>query len=639
MRKTKIVCTIGPACDSKEMMRKMIDAGMNVARINMSHGVYDQLEVTIKNLKEAIAESGQNVAILLDTKGPEVRVGTFKDGSVELVEGAEFSLFKNKEEGDETGVSLSFPKLVDIFESEGQEAIGRELLLDDGIISLVVKSVNPESIVCTVNKGGVLKNRKSINIPGYFINMPYVSAQDRKDIEFGLNHGATVVAASFVRNHDDVRTLRDFIDSLGYEYVEIIAKIENQSGVDDMDAIIDYADGIMVARGDMGVEIPFIKLPEIQKTIIRKVVSRGKYVITATQMLESMTTAPRPTRAEISDVANAVYDGTSAVMLSAESAAGKYPIESVKALDAICSEAEENGEFTALHEYVEEHGMKDTNPIRSSICKAAKNIAQAVGAKAIIVESATGRVARAMVHYRPDCPVIAVATSQLVCRKLCLNWGVMAVMGEEKRTSDSITKQAMEKALSTGVVKKGDAPKPWVVPMPVLIIGTYNEDGTPNAMNAAWSGQWDMKEIMISMGSHVTTKNLDRNGEFTVAFATKNTMVASDFVGIVSAKNDPKKMEKTGWNIEKAIMVGAPVFTDFPMTLECRIKEKYDESETGYYLVAEIVNILVNEKYLAEDGNPDMEKMELIVLDPIHHGYIQLGDKVGKAFADGKALK
>lgn len=196
MRKTKIVCTIGPACDSKEMMRKMIDAGMNVARINMSHGVYDQLEVTIKNLKEAIAESGQNVAILLDTKGPEVRVGTFKDGSVELVEGAEFSLFKNKEEGDETGVSLSFPKLVDIFESEGQAAIGRELLLDDGIISLVVKSVNSESIVCTVNKGGVLKNRKSINIPGYFINMPYVSAQDRKDIEFGLNHGATVVAAS-----------------------------------------------------------------------------------------------------------------------------------------------------------------------------------------------------------------------------------------------------------------------------------------------------------------------------------------------------------------------------------------------------------------------------------------------------------
>lgn len=456
MRKTKIVCTIGPACNNKETLLEMINAGMNVARINMSHGAYDDLENTFNVLKEAIAESGKIVSILLDTKGPEVRVCTFENGSIELIEGQLFSLCKNKEVGDETGVAISFPKLIDLFNADGKAAIGRELLLDDGLISIVVDSMTPNEIICKVVKGGTLKNRKSINIPGYHINMPYVSAQDRKDIEFGLSHGANVVAASFIRTHEDVATLRDFIDSIGFEYVEIIAKIENQSGVDDMDAIIDYADGIMVARGDMGVEIPFIKLPEIQKTIIRKVVSRGKYVITATQMLESMTTAPRPTRAEISDVANAVYDGTSAVMLSAESAAGKYPIESVKALDAICSEAEENGEFTALHEYVEEHGMKDTNPIRSSICKAAKNIAQAVGAKAIIVESATGRVARAMVHYRPDCPVIAVATSQLVCRKLCLNWGVMAVMGEEKRTSDSITKQAMEKALSTGVVKKGD---------------------------------------------------------------------------------------------------------------------------------------------------------------------------------------
>lgn len=186
---------------------------------------------------------------------------------------------------------------------------------------------------------------------------------------------------------------------------------------------------------------------------------------------------------------------------------------------------------------------------------------------------------------------------------------------------------------------KSFSPKPWFAPQPVLIIGTYNKDGVANAMNAAWAGQWDMKEIMISMGNHVTTDNLKLGGEFTFAFATKKTMVASDFVGIVSAKNDPKKMEKTGWNIEKATMVNAPVFTDFPMTLECRIKEKYDESETGYYLVAEIVNILVDEKYLAEDGNPDMEKMELIVFDPIHHGYIQLGEKVGNAFSDGKALK
>ena len=456
MRKTKIVCTVGPACNTKEMLLKMIDAGMNVARINMSHGNHDTLKDTFATIREAIDESGKNVAILLDTKGPEVRVTTFRNGSVVLGEGAEFTLFKNRDEGDVDGVAVSYPKLIDLFFNEGAQAIGRELMLDDGMISLIVQEVRPDCIICRVNKGGELKNRKSLNIPGYHISMPYVSAQDRRDIEFGLSQGANVVAASFVRNHEDVRTLRDFIDSIGYEHVEIIAKIENQSGVDDMDEIINYADGIMVARGDMGVEIPFIKLPEIQKTLIRKCVAKGKYVITATQMLESMTTSPRPTRAEISDVANAVYDGTSAVMLSGESAAGKYPVESVRALDAICTEAENNGEFAALHDYVERNGIEDDNVFRGSICRAAKDIAIKTGAKAIIVESATGKVARAMVHFRPEVPVIAVVTSELVCRKLCFNWGITALVGEEKMTSDDITAQAIEKALSTGLVTKGD---------------------------------------------------------------------------------------------------------------------------------------------------------------------------------------
>ncbi len=456
MRKTKIVCTIGPACNTKPMLLKMIDAGMDVARVNMSHGTHEDLAVVFQTIREAIAESGKNVAILLDTKGPEVRVATFANGKATLQEGADFTLYKERDEGDFDGVAISYPKLVDIFFNEGSAAIGRELLLDDGLISIIVKEVYPDRIVCRVNKGGVIKNRKSINIPGYHISMPYVSAQDRRDIEFGLSQGADVVAASFVRNHEDVRTLRDFIDSIGYEHVEIIAKIENQGGVDDMDLIMDYADGIMVARGDMGVEIPFIKLPEIQKRLIRKCVAKGKYVITATQMLESMTTNPRPTRAEISDVANAVYDGTSAVMLSGESAAGKYPLESVRALNDICTEAEKNGEFEALQNYVERHAIKDQNVFRGSICKAAKEIAKEVGAKAIIVESATGRVARAMVHYRPEVPVIAVVTSERVCRKLSLNWGVTALVGEEKLNSDDITTQAMEKALGTGLVKRGD---------------------------------------------------------------------------------------------------------------------------------------------------------------------------------------
>lgn len=454
MRKTKIICTMGPACDNKETLIKMINSGMNVARINMSHGTYEEQAVRIARVKEAIAESGKNVAILLDTKGPEVRIGTFENDFVELQEGETFSLYKESTVGTEEGISITFPRLIDIFFKEKEKAIGRQILLDDGKISIIVKSVTPDAIVCTVNKGGKLSNRKSINIPNYKINMPYVSTNDRADIEFGLKQGADVVAASFVRSVDDVLTLRDFIDSLGYEHVEIVSKIENQSGVDDIERIVEASNGIMVARGDMGVEIPFIKLPEIQKTIIRKAVAHGKYVITATQMLESMTTCPLPTRAEISDVANAVYDGTSAVMLSGESAAGQYPVESVQALADICEEAESNHEGELLQRYIDI--FDDKNSFRSSICRAARQVAENIGAKAIIVESATGKVARAMAHFRPECPIIAVVTSPEVQRKLCFSCGVTAVLGKNLTNTDEITKQALELSEKTGIVQKGD---------------------------------------------------------------------------------------------------------------------------------------------------------------------------------------
>ncbi|MCH5303804.1 MAG: pyruvate kinase, partial [Ruminococcus sp.] len=272
MRKTKIVCTLGPACDNKETLISMINEGMNVARINMSHGTYDEQKVRLDRLKDAINETGKNIAILLDTKGPEVRIGTFENGSVVLVEGKEFSFYKENKEGNEKGIGISYPKLVDIFLKEKQNALGRRILLDDGKITMVVTEVTSSAIKCLVVKGGRLSNRKSINIPDYHISMPYVSAKDRADIEFGLNQGAEIVAASFVRSADDVSTLRDYIDSIGFEGVDIVSKIENQSGFDDIDRIIEASDGIMVARGDMGVEIPFIKLPEIQKTIIRKTV-------------------------------------------------------------------------------------------------------------------------------------------------------------------------------------------------------------------------------------------------------------------------------------------------------------------------------------------------------------------------------
>lgn len=453
MRMTKIVCTMGPACDDVDILVKMIDAGMNVARFNMSHGTHEEQKARFDRVKEAIKKSGKTVEMLLDTKGPEIRIGTFSGGSVMVSDGQKFTLYSRPGIGDEHGVSLSCRKLIDVFNKD-KVGIGKRILFDDGKILAKVVDTTDESIECEIIKGGKLSNRKSINIPDYNINMPYISADDRADIEFGLKQGASVVAASFVRSADDVIKMRDYIDSLGYENVEIISKIENQSGVDDIDRIIEVSDGIMVARGDMGVEIDFIKLPQIQKVIIKKCVLAGKAVITATQMLDSMTTNIRPTRAEVSDVANAVYDGTSAVMLSGESAAGKYPVESVKALSDICTQAETNHDLMDLKDLVNPNIA--VTGFRENICLAAKQVAKSIGAKAIIAESKTGSVARAMARCRPECPIIAVVTSESVCKKLCINWGITSVLGKEEQTSDAITKQAIQKALETGIVSHGD---------------------------------------------------------------------------------------------------------------------------------------------------------------------------------------
>ena len=452
MRKTKIICTIGPASSDTETIKKMVAAGMNVARFNMSHASHNILENMISSVKEA---SNNKVALLIDTKGPEVRIGKFENGSVSLSDGDSFRFYKNLELGNSKGVELVYKKLIERLLDTPTRGKGLKILLDDGKLSMEVESVSEDYIECKVLKGGVLSNSKSINIPDFHINMPYMSSSDREDIAFGLSLGIHFIAASFVRSKSDIILLRDYVNSLGYESVSIIAKIENQEGVDNIDEIIDAADGIMEARGDLGVEIPFIRLPALQKTMIEKCVRRGKIVVTATQMLESMTGSPRPTRAEISDVANAVFDGTSAVMLSAESAAGKYPVESTAALSAICKEAEENieGRFSSKVSF---NVFVSDGSIRDTICIAAKKSAEAIGAKAIIVESQTGRVAKAIAHYRPSCPIIAVVTRDSVAKKLALSWGVTAVLGEDKSNSDDITIQAMEKALETGIVEKGD---------------------------------------------------------------------------------------------------------------------------------------------------------------------------------------
>jgi pyruvate kinase len=446
---------MGPACDDKKLLIDMINAGMNVARFNMSHGTREEQIARFNLVNEAIAESGKIVALLLDTKGPEIRIGVFENGAVELAEGQRFSLYRDARPGSEEGVGLSFPKLIDNFIELGEERThGQDILFDDGKLQMKVERVEDDAIVCVVIKGGRLSNRKSINIPNFEISMPYISKFDREDIELGLSHGVQFIAASFVRSEYDVMTLRDYVDSLGYKDVEIISKIENQSGVDNIDRIIQASDGVMVARGDMGVEIPFVKLPAIQKDIICRCIAQRKYVITATQMLESMTCSPRPTRAEISDVANAVYDGTSAVMLSGESAVGQYPLESVRTLVAICEEAESNARLT-MQRCAPSTGSKRC-VIPRNICMAAKEAAQQVGAKAIIVESKTGRAARVLTHYRPNCPIIVVVYSETVCKKLSLNWGITAVVGKELHSSDEITRQAIEKAVETGIVSRGD---------------------------------------------------------------------------------------------------------------------------------------------------------------------------------------
>ena len=450
MRKTKIICTIGPACEDKDVLMQMCHAGMNVARLNFSHGSHEEHQKKIDLIKATREQLGMPIAIMLDTKGPEYRIKTFGYGKIRLDKGDIFTFTTEDIIGNKSIVAVNYDRLMENL------SIGDTILVNNGLVVFKVIDLNEKEAKCEVVVGGELTNRKSMNFPNKVMNHCFLSEQDKEDLLFGIQNGVDFIAASFVSQKQDIEDMRNFLDQNGGRDIDIIAKIENRSGVDNIEEICEIADGIMIARGDLGVEIPAMEVPVVQKYLIQKCRLLGKRVITATEMLESMIHNPRPTRAEISDVANAVYDGTSAVMLSGESAAGKYPVESVKALDAICFEAEQNGEFTALKDYIERNGIPDKNPIRGSICRAARDIAQQVGAKAIIVESATGRVARAMVHFRSDVPIIAVVTSSLVCKKLCLNWGVTALIGEEKKTSDAITKQAMEKALSTGVVKKGD---------------------------------------------------------------------------------------------------------------------------------------------------------------------------------------
>lgn len=446
MRRTKIVCTLGPATDDYSVLKSMIRAGMNVARLNFSHSTYDEHRRRMDMVKRARTELGVPVAILLDTKGPEIRIKTFKSGKAELKQGGKFTLTTRDIEGDDGAVSVSYSELPNYVKK------GTRILVNDGLIELSVESVNATDIVTTVMNDGVLSNRKSINLPDTFIDMPYLSDGDRADIEFGISQDVDYIAMSFVRTVDDVRIIKRLLTENDADDIQLIAKIENRSGVDNVMSILAECDGVMVARGDMGVEIPFEELPGIQKEIISRCYQSGKKVITATQMLESMVTNPRPTRAEISDVANAVYDGSSAIMLSGETAAGSYPVQAVRTMASIAERAESGIDYKQRFNALDADIKSITDAVSHSACAAAFDL----DAKAIIAVSQSGYTARKISRFRPSAPIIAPTTSRKAYNQLALNWGVVPTLSKKQNSSDELFKHVVNCALNTGVVSEGD---------------------------------------------------------------------------------------------------------------------------------------------------------------------------------------
>ncbi len=448
MRKTKIVCTIGPASTSAEMMEKLVEAGMNVARLNFSHGTYEYHKDNIDTLKKIRKNTGKPLAILLDTKGPEIRTGLLKNKKVTLCDGEEFVLTTEDIEGDERRVSVSYKTL------PCQLKAGNRVLLDDGSITLNVKSTTETEIVCEVVHGGVLGERKGVNVPYVKLDMPYLSEADKSDLLFGIENDIDFVAASFVRSKDDVIALRKFLDFNGGHSIRIISKIENADGIDNFDDILHESDGIMVARGDMGVEIEFERLPGLQKRFIKKCYQSGKMVITATQMLESMISHPTPTRAEITDVANAVFDGTSAVMLSGETAMGQYPIEAVHAMAKIVEQAEKDAfETKAYKDMRYEIDHCDTT---NAVCDAACITAHDLNAKAIIAVSKYGQTARRMSKFRPYEAVVAATPVEKTFHQLALSWGIYPVLARYQSSSDELFLHAIDCAKQIDIVKDGD---------------------------------------------------------------------------------------------------------------------------------------------------------------------------------------
>lgn len=448
MRKTKIVCTIGPASESEEMLRRLMKAGMNVARFNFSHADYEKDKARFALVDKVRTELDLPVATMLDTKGPEIRLGRFKDGKpVTLEDGQLFTLTAGEDEGNSEMCPVSYKGLSHDVEK------GSRILINDGVIEMCVESIKDKDVVCRVVHGGVVSDHKGINVPGVDLSLPYISEADMSDLEFGSKLGFDFIAASFVRNAADVNYLRKFTHSLGWYNVKIIAKIENGEGVSNIDEILDAADGIMVARGDMGVEIPFEQIPAIQKKLISKGYNAGKQVITATQMLESMINSPRPTRAEITDVANAIYDGTSAIMLSGETAAGRFPVEAVETMARIAETTEKDIDYD---KNLRKHDYKHCGSVTEAVSHAAVTTALDLSAAAVITVTKSGNTAKMISKYRPDCTIIGLTTDPVICRQMNLSWGVRPAVIEEMTSTDDLIESAVRVSKKLDFIKTGD---------------------------------------------------------------------------------------------------------------------------------------------------------------------------------------
>jgi pyruvate kinase len=447
MRKTKIICTLGPATDSDDVLRQLFISGMNVARLNFSHGTLDEHKKRVEQFKKLRDELGSPVGLLLDTRGPEIRIGRFEHSEVELTPGSIFTITTRDIPGTDKAVSVTYAGFPGIVKK------GSIILLDDGLIAMKVISTKTDEVTCEVVNGGILSNNKKINVPGEANNLPFISDKDREDLKFGIEHDFDFIAASFVRNANDIKDLREVVRKQGGEKTKIISKIEIREGVQSIDEIISISDGIMIARGDMGVEIPFEELPSIQKMIIKKCYNAGKLVITATQMLDSMIRNPRPTRAEITDVANAIYDGTSAIMLSGETSVGKYPVESLLTMSKIAVETERDIDY--VHRFNEDHAAVSRN-VTNAMSRAACDTAHILGAAAIVSVTKSGHTANMVSRYRPACPILATTASKKVFNQLSLSWGVYPDMTERKNSTDEVFKQAVSKATESGLVQSGD---------------------------------------------------------------------------------------------------------------------------------------------------------------------------------------